>query len=94
MEMPVIHFGQEALQSIFNWCSGKWRWMSSCHVAPRKIITGSGSCCRATLHQLLSTAADYGGHDVVITERVVEAALFLMEMMFCFSARPKVMGEW
>lgn len=41
--------------------------MSSCDVAPLKVDSDSSSSWSwATLHQLLSTAADYGGHDVVI----------------------------
>ena len=64
--------------------------MSSCDVAPLKVDSGSGSSwIWVTLHQLLSTAADYGGHDVVITERCYSG--FFMEMMVCFSARPKEM---
>ena len=46
--------------------------MSSCDVAPLKVDSGGSSWSWATLHQLLSTAADYGGHDVVmITEKVL-----------------------
>ena len=65
--------------------------MSSCDVAPLKVDSDSSSSWSwATLHQLLSTAADYGGHDVVIG---CSWLYHVMEMMFlfCFSARPKVM---
>ncbi len=49
--------------------------MSSCHIAPRKVDSGrSSSWSWATLQQLLSTAVDYGGHDVVIRGYVVVAA--------------------
>lgn len=56
--------------------------MSSCDVAPRKVNSGSSSSWSwATLnHQLLSTAAGYGGHDVVI----LGSSGFFMEMMLLF----------
>ena len=67
--------------------------MSSCHIAPLKIITGSGSSWSwATLHQLLSTAADYGGHDVVISNSEDSSSGFFLDDVVLFFGQTKSDG--